>query len=137
MVACLPAVYDVTRRETFDSLGEIWMQEVDMYRCLPRKSTQLGMTSIPLTFGASAKLAPSASIFSPPSSSSPPLLPPLTLSCIPLRTSASAQTRQSQGRRRKCSEIGGSMMKHESPLREEEVPSGRGDNGFIFVVQHD
>mmetsp|Transcript_11078 Transcript_11078/g.33216 ORF Transcript_11078/g.33216 Transcript_11078/m.33216 type:complete len:205 (-) Transcript_11078:1166-1780(-) len=24
-------VYDVTRRETFDSLGEIWMQEVDMY----------------------------------------------------------------------------------------------------------
>jgi hypothetical protein len=26
-----PAVYDVTRRETFDSLGEIWMQEVDMY----------------------------------------------------------------------------------------------------------
>lgn len=29
----LGAVYDVTRRETFDSLGEIWMQEVDMYRC--------------------------------------------------------------------------------------------------------
>lgn len=24
-------MYDVTRRETFDSLGEIWMQEVDMY----------------------------------------------------------------------------------------------------------
>jgi hypothetical protein len=28
-------VYDVTRRETFDSLGEIWMQEVDMYRWAP------------------------------------------------------------------------------------------------------
>ena len=27
------AVYDVTRRETFESLGEVWMQEVDMYRC--------------------------------------------------------------------------------------------------------
>lgn len=25
------AVYDVTRRETFESLGDIWMQEVDMY----------------------------------------------------------------------------------------------------------
>jgi len=24
-------VYDVTRKETFESLGDIWMQEVDMY----------------------------------------------------------------------------------------------------------
>lgn len=31
ITACRAAVYDVTRRETFDSLGEIWMQEVDMY----------------------------------------------------------------------------------------------------------
>lgn len=28
---CLPAAYDVTRRETFESLDEIWMREVDMY----------------------------------------------------------------------------------------------------------
>lgn len=27
----LPAAYDVTRRETFESLDEIWMREVDMY----------------------------------------------------------------------------------------------------------
>ena len=25
------AAYDVTRRETFESLDEIWMREVDMY----------------------------------------------------------------------------------------------------------
>ena len=27
----VPAVYDVTRRETFESLEEIWMREVDLY----------------------------------------------------------------------------------------------------------
>jgi hypothetical protein len=25
------AAYDVSRRETFDSIGEIWMKEVEMY----------------------------------------------------------------------------------------------------------
>ena len=27
----MPVVYDVTRRETFESLEEIWMREVDLY----------------------------------------------------------------------------------------------------------
>ena len=27
----VPVVYDVTRRETFESLEEIWMREVDLY----------------------------------------------------------------------------------------------------------
>ncbi len=28
---CLHAVYDVTRRETFESLEDIWVPEVNMY----------------------------------------------------------------------------------------------------------
>lgn len=28
---CFFTAYDVTRRETFDSLDDIWMREVDMY----------------------------------------------------------------------------------------------------------
>jgi Ras-related protein Rab-18 len=31
LVICLPAAYDVTRRETFESIEDIWMREVDMY----------------------------------------------------------------------------------------------------------
>lgn len=27
----MPAAYDVTRRETFESIEDIWMREVDMY----------------------------------------------------------------------------------------------------------
>lgn len=27
----VPAAYDVTRRETFESIEDIWMREVDMY----------------------------------------------------------------------------------------------------------
>ena len=32
--ACAP-VYDITRRETFDNLSEVWLREVEMYATVP------------------------------------------------------------------------------------------------------
>ncbi len=29
------SVYDITRRETFDNLSEVWMREVNMYATVP------------------------------------------------------------------------------------------------------
>lgn len=33
--AALRPVYDVTRRETFDNLSEVWLREVNMYSTVP------------------------------------------------------------------------------------------------------
>ena len=30
-----PSVYDITRRETFDNLSEVWLREVEMYCTVP------------------------------------------------------------------------------------------------------
>ena len=31
----MPTVYDITRRETFENLSEVWLREVEMYCTVP------------------------------------------------------------------------------------------------------